>query len=112
MIQDFSNTFDGKQAVMLRPMRIGGRPSLKKATGAVLVSTMIVGLVSSVAFTVLIRSGLSSLTVRKNTKIELLKVQQGLSQQRKVLLSMDHVVKTAGRLGLYVPSEEQVVRRF
>jgi len=110
MIQDFSNTFDGKQAVMVRSARIGGSRALKKAIGAVLVCSMLVGLVSSVAFAFLIRSELNALAVKQTAKIELLKKQQGLYQQRNKLLAKDNIVRMAGRLGLYSPRKQQVRR--
>jgi hypothetical protein len=112
MIRDFSNTFDGKQAVMVRPLRISGSRTVKKIMGGFLVGTMLIGLLSSVAFTFLIRSGLNDLALRQNNKIELLKVQQGLYQQRKTLLEEGHILKMAGRLGLYSPVKRQVVSRF
>ena len=112
MIRDFSNTFDGKQSVMVRPVRISGSQAVKKIMGGLLVGTMLVGLVSSVAFSFLIRSGLNELAQYQSNKIELLKTQQGLYQQRKSLLAEGHILKMAGRLGLYSPAERQVVSRF
>jgi len=110
MIQDFSNTFDGKQAVIVRSVHIGSSRMLKKAIGAVLVGAMFAGLASSVAFAFLIRSELNNLAVQQTVKIELLKTRQGLYQQRKKLLTKDNVARMAGRLGLYSPIKRQVRR--
>ncbi len=112
MIRDFSNTFDGKQTVMVSPLRIRDNQTVKKIMGSLLVGTMLAGLVSSVAFTFLIRSGLNNLAARQSDKIALLKVQQELYQQRKDLLAEGHILKMAGDLGLYSPSKYQVVSRF
>jgi len=110
MIQDFSNTFDGKQAVMVKSAHFGGSRTLRKAIGAVLVGSMLVGLVSSVSFAFLIRSELNALAVQQTAKIELLKTQQGLYQQRNKLLAKDNIVRRAGRLGLHSPLKRQVRR--
>ncbi len=112
MIQDFSNSFDGQQSVRIKSIRVSGSQAFKKIMGVLLAGTMLVGLVSSVAFTFLIRSGLDDLASRQADKLELLSVQRGLYQQRKFLLAKGHIVKMAGHLGLYFAAKNQVVSRF
>jgi hypothetical protein len=112
MIRDFANSFDGRQSVRVKSVRIGGSQAVKKIMGALLAGMMLAGLVSSVAFTFLIRSGLDDLAGRQADKLALLKVQRSLYQERKSLLTKGHIVKMAGHLGLYAATRNQVVSRF
>ncbi|NOX26471.1 MAG: hypothetical protein GXP59_10260 [Deltaproteobacteria bacterium] len=112
MIRDFSNSFDGRQCVKIKSIRVGGSQAFRKIMGILLAGTMLVGLVSSVAFTFLIRSGLDDLAGRQADKLELLSIQRDLYQQRKSLLAKGHIIKMAGHLGLYSATKNQVVSRF
>ncbi len=110
MIQDFSNTFNGRQTVMVRPMAISGNQTLKKAVGVILLCAAISALISSVAFAFLLRSGLNNLDLQQDLKIDMLKTEQKLYSQRQNLLSKNYISKTAGHLGLHAPLKSQIQR--
>lgn len=110
MIQDFSNTFNGRQAVMVRSIAISGNQTLKKAVGVILLCAAISAMVSSVAFAFLLRSGLNDLNLQQGLKVDMLKTEQKLYSQRQNLLSKRYISKTAGHLGLHVPLKGQIQR--
>jgi len=110
MIQDFSNTFNGRQSVMVRPMAISGNQTLKKAVGIILLCAAISALISSVAFAFLLRSGLNKLDLEQGLKVNMLKTEQQLYSQRQKLISKHYISKTAGRLGLHPPLKSQIKR--
>ncbi|HFQ82157.1 MAG TPA: hypothetical protein ENK33_12425 [Desulfobacterales bacterium] len=108
MIQDFSNTFNGRQSVMVRPVAISGNQTLKKAVGVILLCAAISALISSVAFAFLLRSGLNNLNMEQSLKVNMLKTEQQLYSRRQRLVSRHYVSKTAGRLGLHPPLKSQI----
>ncbi|VAW32746.1 hypothetical protein MNBD_DELTA03-884 [hydrothermal vent metagenome] len=108
MIQDFSNTFNGRQSVMVRPVAISGNQTLKKAVGVILLCAAISALISSVAFAFLLRSGLNNLDTEQSLKVNMLKTEQQLYSRRQRLVSKHYVSKTAGRLGLHTPLKSQI----
>lgn len=110
MIQDFTNTFDGKQIVKVKAARVRGNRMLKKIVGILLTSTMIAGLSASVVFGFLIRSGLNELADKQISKLELIKGQQGLYQQKNELLNQVKIEKIASNMGLYDPTSRQIRR--
>ncbi len=110
MIQDFSNTFNGRQSVLVRPVAISGNQTLKKAVGVILLCAVISALVSSVAFAFLLRSGLNKLNLEQGIKVNMLKTEQQLYSHRQKLISKHYISKTAGRLGLHPPLKSQIQR--
>ncbi len=110
MIQDFVNTFDGKQTVKAQPVRIRCDDKSRKMVGAVLTCAMLIGMLACVIFSLLIRSGLDELSEIKVVKFELMQQQQGFYEQRNDLLTQKNIEKVAGVMGLFAPSTRQVKR--
>lgn len=108
MIQDFSTVFVGKQTVRVKVVPILGNTVAKKILGAVLSGALVIGIVASLAFCLLIRSGLKELAAQNTIKLEMMKEQQGLYAQRNVLLDQKTLARTAGKLGLYAPESHQL----
>lgn len=110
MIQDFANTFDGKQTIRVKPVWARNKDKSRKIVGIILTGAMLVGLLACVVFGLLIKSGLDELAQQKMVKLELIKQQQGLYEQRNDLLTQKNIEKVAGVIGLFTPSTVQVQR--
>jgi hypothetical protein len=108
MIQDFSTVFVSKQAVRVRAVPIRGNAVAKKIIGMVLAGALLAGVLASLTFCLLIRSGLNELAAQNTIKFEMMKENQGLYTQRKVLLDQKALAQTAGKLGLYTPDSHQI----
>ena len=108
MIQDFSSTFDGKQAVRVRAVGFSENGQLKRVVGVVLTCAVVAGMTACVVFSFLIRSSLAELADRQVAKLELIREQQGLHERRNELLSRDNIVLSARTIGLYEPGKRQV----
>ena len=108
MIRDFSNTFDGKQMVRVKPVRITDNSLFKRVVGVVMTSALVAGLGASMAFGFMIRDGLDELAGQRGSKLELIKVQQGLYEQRNVLLARENIEAAVRDLGLRAPQKRQV----
>jgi len=111
--QDFASVFVGKQAVRKQAVRVKAVPIRENTAGkriiwAVLSGALLTAITTSTIFCLLIRSGLKELAAQTAVKTEIVKTQEGLSAQRDALLDQDTLVRTAGKLGLYVPENHQV----
>jgi len=110
MIHDFVNTFEERQAVKVRAVPIGSSRRARHLVGMVATGAMVLGVVGSLTFCLLIRSGLKELAAMQETKIELMKKQQTLYAERKVLMSGERIEAAAAEIGLHVPGKGQVRR--
>lgn len=108
MIQDFANVYVSKQAVRVRAVPIRGNVMVKRIIISVLTGALISGIAASITFSLLIRSGLNELARQTAVKAELTKAQDELLAQRNTLLDQNTLVRTAGKLGLFVPEGRQV----
>ncbi len=113
MIQDFASVFVGRQAVRKQAVRFRAVPVRdnvmgRKIIGAVLTGALLTAIATSIIFCLLIRSGLNELATQTAVKAEIVKKQQGIYAQREALLDQNTLVRTAGKLGLYVPESHQI----
>lgn len=108
MIQDFANVFVGKQSVRYKPAPVRATVMGQKIIGAMLVGSLAVGLLVSIAFCLLIRSGLNELAAQTALKADVTKEQNGLYAKRNALLDQNTLVHAAGKLGLYTPENRQI----
>jgi len=110
MIQDFSNTFEGRQIVRVKALPIGGNRRAHKIIGIIATAAAVAGIASSLIFCLLIQSGLDDLAGKKERKLELMKTQQSLYAKRKEVMAEDRIIAAAAEIGLYVPDKKQVRR--
>ena len=109
MIQDFASVFVvSKQAVRVRAVPTRGRAWGKKSIRIVLASAAVSGIVASLFFCLLIRSGLNELSAQATTKAEMIKAQNGLYAKREALLDQNTFARSAEKLGLYLPENHQI----
>jgi uncharacterized membrane-anchored protein YhcB (DUF1043 family) len=74
----------------------------------VLTGAALAVMVASLVFCLLIRSARNELTGQTAVRAEMEKVQKGLLAQRNTLVDQNTLVRSAGKLGLYVPEGKQV----
>jgi len=108
MIRDYSCVFDGEQRVKIRAVSFRDHRMLRKVLGIVLTCALLIGLISCLIFGVFIRSGLKELETKQSVKLNLIKDQQRLYEQRSVLLDRGKIELAAANLGLYSPEKKQV----
>ena len=110
MIQDFAGVFVGRQSVRVRAIPIRESVAGKKIIPIMLTGAILSVIVSSLVFSLLMHSVRNELAVQTGVKIEMEKTQQGLNAQRNAMLDQTALVRSAGKLGLYVPDGRQVRR--
>jgi len=108
MIKDYSQDVLGKQKVSGRSMQLGSAGFLTKGVGIIITGTAICVICCSMIMGWMIQDGLNELSVKKETKSELLKVKEQLDSQKERLLAQANVSEVAGGLGLYPASHSQV----
>ncbi len=103
----------GKRLVKLPGRSTVGRDDRErflKIVGVILVSTMVIGVFSSIWFGWKIRSGLTSLDHEKRTSQALGEKRFLLETRRTQLMAKDVIEKKASVLGLGKPGRRQVIR--
>jgi hypothetical protein len=119
MIKDYSGNFiaangNCKKKIIKRRKAAGPKPflSLKKlmwkTIGAMLLVTLVIGVSSTFWYGWQIQSALDEIGKSKATNKELNNLNLKLTIHRDILISNEHMVKTAKRLGLYPPAEDQL----
>ncbi|MDD5759646.1 MAG: hypothetical protein PHI06_11265 [Desulfobulbaceae bacterium] len=111
MIQDFASVFVvGKQSVRFRPVPIRENVIGQKIIGGVLAGALLLGIAVSFTLYLLIQSGLNDLATQSVAKAAMVKAQNGLYAKREALLDRKTFARSAEKLGLYLPENNQIRR--
>ena len=119
MIKDYSGSFSAgiakpKKKITKRKEASGSTNFLSfsklmwKAIGAMLFVTLVVGISSTFWYGMQIQLALDQIGSSKSANQELTSLNLKLTNHRDMLLSQGHMAKTAKKLGLYPPTENQL----
>jgi uncharacterized protein HemX len=85
-----------------------GNNLLLKTVGGMLLAVLTLGVGTSCWYGMQVRMALDEIGKSTLTKQELIIQQKALSTQRDILLQRENMEKAASKIGLYVPTKEQL----